>query len=138
MWPFIHRLDVRFRDCDGMGHVNNAVYFTYLEQARFACWRRAFGAGDAAAAGVPRLSFILVRAECDFRGQARFGDELEIRLKLAAVGRSSFTFDYEIARAADGSLAATARTVQVMYDYQRQMKVPIPDGVRAELARLTA
>ena len=36
---FTHRLEVRFRDCDPMGHVNNAVYLTYLEQARFAHWR---------------------------------------------------------------------------------------------------
>ena len=36
---FIHRLEVRFRDCDAMGHVNNAVYLTYLEQSRFAHWR---------------------------------------------------------------------------------------------------
>jgi YbgC/YbaW family acyl-CoA thioester hydrolase len=36
---FTHQLEVRFRDCDAMGHVNNAVYLTYLEQARFAHWR---------------------------------------------------------------------------------------------------
>jgi acyl-CoA thioester hydrolase len=135
-WPFTHRLDVRFRDCDAMGHVNHAVYFTYLEQTRFACWRSAFGAGATVEASGPGISFILVRAECDFRGQLRFGDELEVRLKLAALGRSSFTFDYEIARTADGLLAATARTVQVMYDYGRKVKVPIPEGVRQELGRL--
>ena len=39
MTPFTHRLEVRFRDCDAMGHTNNAVYLTYLEQARFAHWR---------------------------------------------------------------------------------------------------
>ena len=38
-----HRLMVRFRDCDPLGHVNNAVYLTYLEQARFTLWRQQIG-----------------------------------------------------------------------------------------------
>jgi acyl-CoA thioester hydrolase len=45
MTQFIHRVEVRFRDCDPMGHVNNAVYLTYLEQARFAHWRALWGMG---------------------------------------------------------------------------------------------
>ena len=44
MWRFEHELEVLFRDCDPMGHVNNAVYLTYLEAARFAWWRNTFGA----------------------------------------------------------------------------------------------
>ena len=44
--PYIHRLEVRFRDCDPMGHVNNAVYLTFLEQARFNHWRSLWGFGD--------------------------------------------------------------------------------------------
>ena len=43
MTSFEHELEVRFRDCDSMGHVNNAVYLTYLEQARFAHWQRLTG-----------------------------------------------------------------------------------------------
>ena len=38
-YRFAHQIEVRFRDCDSMGHVNNAVYFTYMEQTRFAYWR---------------------------------------------------------------------------------------------------
>ena len=61
---FEHELEVRFRDCDALGHVNNAVYLTYLEQARFAHWQRLTGV-----TGIPR-SFILARVECDYRAQA--------------------------------------------------------------------
>ena len=42
-FPFEHELEVRFRDCDPLGHVNNAVYLTYLEAARFAWWHATFG-----------------------------------------------------------------------------------------------
>ena len=144
---FSHRIEVRFRDCDPMGHVNNAVYLTYLEQARLAQWRDLWGFGrapeappvvvpsagsspaavPAEAAKVPGV--ILARTEVDYRIPARYGDVLEVRIGLAAVGRTSFTYDYEILDT-QGSIVATARSVQVMYDYAAGRSVPIPDGIR--------
>ena len=61
--------------------------------------------------------FILARAEVDFRAQAREGDELEVRLALGGFGRTSATYDYEIADVATGTIVATAKTVQVWFDY---------------------
>jgi acyl-CoA thioester hydrolase len=122
---FTHRIDVRFRDCDPMGHANHAVYFTYMEQARFAFWNDLRGQ-----LGPGGTSIILARAECDYRAQARFGDALEIRIRVSAVGRSSFALDYETVMADTGRPIATGRTVQVTYDYAAQRTVPIPDGVR--------
>src|SRR3990170_3870988 len=112
---FIHRLDVRFRDCDPMGHANNAVYLTYLEQARFAHWRSLWGFGTRQQRpGIPGV--ILARVEIDYRRPARYGDVLEIRIGLAAIGRTSFTYDYEIVDGT-GNVVATAKSVMVMYDY---------------------
>ena len=127
MTSFEHEIEVRFRDCDAMGHVNNAVYLTYLEQARFAHWQRLTGT-----TGIPR-TFILARVECDYRAQATAGDRLIVRLRVAAVGNSSFTFEYEIMNGRTRELVATARTVQVMYDYGAARPVRIPDDVRARL-----
>ncbi|HEX2310920.1 MAG TPA: thioesterase family protein [Vicinamibacterales bacterium] len=127
MTTFEHELEVRFRDCDGLGHVNNAVYLTYLEQARFAFWQRLTGVS-----GIPR-SFILARVECDYRVQATAGDRLVVRLRVTAVGKSSFTFEYEIVNARTREVVATARTVQVMYDYQAGRSIPVPDDIRARL-----
>lgn len=124
---FTYRLDVRFRDCDPMGHVNNAVYLTYLEQARLAQWRSLWRFGERNASDVPGV--ILARAEVDFRLPARYGDVLEVRIGLAAIGRTSFTYEYEIVDA-ETRLVATARSVQVMYDYQAGRPVPIPDDIR--------
>lgn len=133
---FIHRLDVRFRDCDPMGHVNNAVYLTYLEQARFACWRAAWGLS--AEQPVPTApGVILARAEIDYRLPAKYGDVLEVRIDLERIGRTSFTYTYEIVDQ-NGRLVATARSVQVIYDYSIGKPVPIPDDVRAKLSSLTA
>jgi acyl-CoA thioester hydrolase len=132
MSHFIHRLEVRFRDCDPLGHVNNAVYFTYLEQTRFSHWRSLWGFGNPdLSADVPGV--ILAHAECDFRRTVRYGDMLEIRMHVADIGRTSFTYDYEIADE-QGRTVATARTVQVMYDYAAEKPVPIPDRIRTLLA----
>jgi acyl-CoA thioester hydrolase len=129
--PFIHRLEVRFRDCDPMGHVNNAVYLTYLEQARFAHWRALWRyrqpGSDPRVPGV-----ILARAEVDYKAQAREGDMLDVRLVVAKIGRTSFHYEYEIVDAT-GRLVVAAKTVQVLYDYAAGAPIPIGDDIRKML-----
>ncbi|HXE80303.1 MAG TPA: thioesterase family protein [Vicinamibacterales bacterium] len=126
-FDYEHEIEVRFRDCDLLGHVNNAVYLSYLEQARVGYWQRLSGSS-----GVPR-SFILARAECDYRAPATLGDRLVVRVAVASVGRSSFTLDYEVLNARTRQVVAAARTVQVMYDYDAGRSIPIPDHLRAKL-----
>jgi acyl-CoA thioester hydrolase len=123
---FSHRLQVRFRDCDALGHVNNAVYLTYLEQARFNHWR-AIGIAGTNGERVPGV--ILARVEIDYRRPATYGDVLEIRLGVAAIGRTSFTYEYEILDEQQ-RLVASARTVLVRYDYATSKPVPIPDELK--------
>lgn len=127
-YKFTKRIEVRFRDCDPMGHVNNAVYLTYLEVARFAYWRHVFAGRD-----TTRDAFILARVECDFRAQAVMGEELEVRLRVDRMGRSSFDFQGEIVRPADSTRLLESRAVMVMYDYAASMPVPIPEATRLRL-----
>jgi acyl-CoA thioester hydrolase len=132
MSEFRHRLEVRFRDCDAMGHTNNAVYLTYLEQARFAHWRSLWGFGDPQTP--PDLpGVILARVEADYKRPSRYGDTLEVRLRVTDIGRTSFRYEYEIVDE-QGRPVLTAKTVQVMYDYTANTPVPIPDSIRALLA----
>jgi acyl-CoA thioester hydrolase len=131
MSHFVHRLEVRFRDCDPMGHTNNAVYLTYLEQARFSHWRSLWGFGTPQLPpGLPGV--ILARVECDYKRPATYGDVLEIRLTVAEIGRTSFRYECEIVDE-QGRTVATAKTVQVMYDYATEKPVAIPDEIRALL-----
>ena len=131
-----HRLQVRFRDCDPLGHVNNAVYLTYLEQARFTLWKKQlnFTARSAADTGPRGLGFILARAECDFRAQARYGDWLDVKLSLGEFGRSSFNYTYEIVNADSGALVAAAKTVLVWFDYDAQKPAPLDEATKAKLS----
>jgi len=121
-------VEVRFRDCDAMGHVNNAVYLTYLEVARFAYWK---------AADIGRLegdiSYIIARVEIDFRASAATGDVIDVALAVRAIGRRSFTIEYEI-RDQEGRLLVTARSVQVAYDYAAKQSVAVPDAIRARIS----
>lgn len=141
--PFIHRLEVRFRDCDAMGHTNNAVYLTYLEQTRFAHWRSLWGFGTpqlpapSSVEGPPgRPGVILARVECDYKRPAKYGDILEIRMTVGGIGRSSFRYEYEMVDEEE-RIVLMAKTVQVMYDYIAGKPVPIPDDIRALLTRFT-
>ncbi len=127
---FSHQIEVRFRDCDPLGHVNNAAYLTYLEQARLFYWRSMWGFGSAAAAALPGV--IIARAEIDYKRPAQYGQVLDVRLSLSGVGRTSFTYDYDIVDES-GATVALARTVQVMYDYAAARAVPIPDEIRAKM-----
>jgi acyl-CoA thioester hydrolase len=129
-WAYRHRLSVRFRDCDAMGHVNHAVYFTYMEQCRLTFWRELTGTAST------HTRVIIARAECDYRAPAHFGDELEIRVKVGAIGRSSFVLEYEIVHAAADRLVASGTTVMVSYDYAGGTSVPLPEASRALLERL--
>jgi acyl-CoA thioester hydrolase len=118
-------VEVRFRDCDAMGHVNHAVYFTYLEIGRLAYANRVGFRG--------KPDYIIAHAECDFRASARTGDHLVVSLGVTSLGRTSFTMEYEILDA-EGRLVATARTVQVVYDYATKKPAPIPAEFREKIA----
>ena len=116
--PYVHRDRVRFRDCDAMGHVNNAVYSTYLEEARIGVL------GDL-------ISFILARVEIDFRSELRSGEEVEVRSGCSRIGTKSFDLRHVIT--AGGRVVAEAKSVLVSYDYERGASVPVPDELRERL-----
>lgn len=117
-FPFVFREDVRFRDLDGMGHVNNAVFLTYLESARIA-YLEALGAGSN-----PQAGLILARIDIDFRSPISLGEQVEVGVRPSRVGTKSFELEYEVR--AGGRLTAEARSVLVGYDYARGESVEIP------------
>ena len=119
-FTWIQRERVRFRDCDAMGHVNNAVYSTYLEQARIGIL------GDLE-------PFILARVEIDFRAELRAGEDVEVRSRCSHVGTKSFELEHQIWT--DDRLVADAKSVLVGYDYQAGASVPLTDNQRRRLAQ---
>jgi acyl-CoA thioester hydrolase len=129
-FPFRHRLVARFSDCDPMGHVNHATYFTYFEQCRLTWWRHL-----GSTAGLPGATTVIAHAECDYRASAVAHDQLEVRLRLGAIGRASITLTYEIVNAVTGALLAEGRTVNVTLDPATREPIPVPDVTRTLLER---
>jgi len=122
-FDFVQHETVRFRDVDAMGHVNNAVFLTYIEEARIA-YLLQFGAEVG--------QMILARVEIDFRAPLRSGDEIEIGVRPAGVGTKSFELEYEV-RSSD-AVAAEAKTVIVSFDYEAGRSVEVPEAWREALA----
>jgi acyl-CoA thioester hydrolase len=125
-YDFVHREQVRFRDVDAMGHVNNAVFATYVEQARIE-YLRHLGLLD----GPLYMGMILARLELDFAAPGQPQGSVEIGVRASRSGNKSFELEYELQQ--DGRTIATARTVLVAYDYERAQSMPLPDRWREQL-----
>jgi acyl-CoA thioester hydrolase len=125
---FIH-IDVRFRDVDALNHVNNAVYFTYMEQARVH-YMKHLGLVEDYTSG---FGFIIAEAACTFKQPIFLGQNVIVRIRATDLKNSSFVFEYSIDDADTGRVLAIGRTVQVCYDYEASKPVPIPAEWRARV-----
>jgi acyl-CoA thioester hydrolase len=104
------RIEIRWRDMDAYGHVNNGVYLNYLEEARDR-WVQ-----DVLGAVADTWDFVLARVAIDFRNELRQDDgEIVVRCRLDSIGRSSIRTREVIAKA-DGSISAEAESVIVPRD----------------------
>lgn len=131
--PFtiVHEIHPRFRDTDAMGHINNAVYITYLEVGRQAYWIALDGHKDYGS-----VPFILASVTCDFRSEANMDETLEIGVRCEWIGTKSFGFRYEIRERTTGRVVVEATTVQVCYDYGAKRSIAMPAALRERLERL--
>jgi acyl-CoA thioester hydrolase len=121
------QLQVRWGDMDIFGHVNNANYFRYLEQARIS-WFETIGAPSGNVGHGP----ILVAAACNFRIPIVYPATVEVRTYGKAPGRTSIPMYQEIVDAnAPSTLFADGDSTIVWIDYQLQKSTPLPDEVRA-------
>ena len=123
------QIEIRWRDQDAYGHVNNAVYLTYLEEVRDEWLERALGdAGDA-------WGYVTARVAIDFRRELTQDDDAIVaRLWLTRIGTSSVTTQEEIITVS-GELAAEAEAVLVARDTETGRSRPLTDVERAALER---
>ena len=121
-------IGVRFRDIDAMGHVNNAVYATYAEQARADYFE------DVLDQDLSSISSVLARIEIDYHLPVELDDgPVTVEVSVPRLGESSLPMEYEI-RTADGDLAASVESVQVAYDREAGESVPLPDAWRETIS----
>jgi len=124
---FVKRVEIRWRDMDGFGHVNNAVYLTYCETARITYWTDVTGEpirlGTAGAE-----SLILAEARITYRAPAFHGQAVTVETRATRIGRSSFTLEHRLTAAVgrgEPTLVAVSESILVRYDYARDAPVAL-------------
>jgi acyl-CoA thioester hydrolase len=126
---FERLVPVRWRDTDAQGHVNHAVFLTYLEEARDAFYAQLIGADP---------SYVVVRVEIDLRAEVRHPDrQVTVRIQAERVGTTSLT-TRETILTSSGELVAEARVVTVRWDPGQRTSMPFTDAERQQLAEAVA
>lgn len=120
-------IQVRWRDVDALGHVNNAAIVTYLETARTELWRARFGGGSA-------IPFVVAKVEVVYRRQIRLDDVVEVALRVSGLRGAQYTFEYVVT--ANGGVAAEASTLMAHVRPGEVRPSRIPDDLRGRLATL--
>ena len=117
------RIDVRWRDLDMLGHLNQSVYHELLEEGRAGLFHE-IDALDA---------FVLARVELDYRAEVRRDHSpVEVVVRLGRIGRSSVTVEHDVVRN-DGVVAAAGSSVLVAWDPAERRSRPLADDERDRL-----
>lgn len=127
----VHEMDIpiRWGDMDAMGHVNNTVYFRYLESVRVE-WLHAVGGAPNPGGEGP----VIVNAFCNFIRQLEYPGTVRAKLYVTAPGRSSFDTYITLERTDEpGTVYATGGATTVWIDFAAQRSVPLPEWLRALL-----
>jgi acyl-CoA thioester hydrolase len=124
-------IEVRWGDMDYLGHVNNAVYFTYCESARISLFAAIGCYGRQAAEEGPSL----VSATCDFKRQVIFPATLDVGVRVGEIGHRSFHMHYGLFDHGTDVVVASGSSIDAWTDYRANRAVPVPDYLRIELGR---
>lgn len=127
------RIPVRWSDMDELGHVNNAVYQTYYEQARIELFHE-WAEGAQGWPGWPETGPVLVAVEAQFKKPVVYPATVLVRVTAGEIGRSSLPLDCELTVEGDEeTVYATARTTLVWIDRATGRAVRLPDTIRQRL-----
>ena len=120
-------LPIRWGDMDAMGHVNNTVYFRYMEVARID-WMTAIGCPPTPSGHGP----LVVNAFCNFYQQLEYPGDVRVRTYVSDPGRSSFETWCVLSRADDpDTVYASGGATTVWVDYQAKKSAPMPEWLRS-------
>ncbi len=125
---FTSEVRVRFGETDALGHVNNASYFVYMENARID-----FLGEIGASTSLEDWSYVVGHVSCDFINQAFFNENLELISKVTHIGTKSFTLHHELVRKSSGECVAKGKAVLIHFNFKTQTSEPIPPETRAQL-----
>ena len=130
---FSINISIRFRDIDFMGHVNNAVFFTFFEEGRKAFLNKILNISDP-----DDYNFILAHISCDYLKPVKINDLITLQLWIGKTGSKSFTFIYKLINKKDDLLVyAKGKSVQVFFDYKKNCTIQIPNEFIDKISEYT-
>lgn len=129
-FKFFHPIEVRYGDLDPQGHVNNANYLTYFEQARISYIQ---GLGLWQPGSFLNIGIILADAHITFRAAVLFGQKIRVGVRVTRLGNKSLDMEYQMEDAETGQVVAVGTSVLVAYEYTTQRTIPVPDAWRAAI-----
>lgn len=124
---FLHPIEVRYADIDPQRHVNNARFFTYMEQARVKYFQHL---GLWNGEDFDGIGFILAEQSCTYKAPIALGQKIQVGVRTERLGNKSFELAYLIQDRETQQELATGRTVLVAFDYRRSQSLAIPKGWR--------
>lgn len=127
-YRLVSEVPVRFSDTDGLGHVNNANYLSFLEVARVDYLRKVLGLVK-----IEDFGIIIARIEIDYKSPVLHHEKVLVGCRVSEIGGASITMDYRLEDKATGRLVALAKSVAVSFDYAMNRPVRVSDEWRKKL-----
>jgi acyl-CoA thioester hydrolase len=124
---FYHPIEIRYGDLDPQGHVNNARYLTYFEQARISYIRHL---GLWKQGSFLDIGIILADAKLTFLAPVQFGQQVKAGVTVTRLGNKSLTMEYQLQDSQTGQALCSGSSVLVAYNYRLAQTVPVPPDWR--------
>ncbi len=130
-FPSVITLPVQWGDQDALGHVNNIVYFRWFESSRVAYMNNM---GLRAERGSEPMGPILASIHCDYRRQLTYPETVHVGARVVRIGRSSIDIEHQVRCDSHDQVVAEAKSTLVVFDYEKQSSVPVPEAMRQAIA----
>jgi len=140
--PVDRKLEVRYRDLDTLGHVNNAVFLEYFETVRFEYWWRIaeiIGVTEFVSGDLPGAQYVVAETTVRFKAPVFFGDILFGAATVPTIGNRSYSMDFELRTGEsyeNGTLVAEGSAAHVFYDPEKNEVMPRPEWLLSAAAKL--
>jgi acyl-CoA thioester hydrolase len=132
-FKFFHPAEVRYGDLDPQGHVNNAKYLTYFEQARiYYLIELGLFSKDQS---FMEVGVIIADIHITYHAPTHYGDPIKIGVRTSRIGNKSFTTEQCVMHAENGQVMASGTVVLVTFDYEGAQPIVVPALWREKITR---
>lgn len=131
-YKFFHPIEIRYGDLDPQGHVNNAKYLTYFEQARihYLIQLGLFGRDQS----FMEVGLIIADIHISYHSPTHYSNTIKIGVKTSKIGNKSMTIEQCVMNAASGEILTGGTVIAVAFDYKEQKTIPVPQNWKTTIS----